>query len=150
MYHIAIGSDHRGYELKQQLKAITTLGTDEVTCEVTWFDVGTDSPERTDYPLYTRKVVDALLNGTVDYGIMICGTGIGASIAANRVKGIYAGLVWNDTIAHLAKTDDNVNLLVFPADFIAVAQAKECIKVWLSSEFKKGRYLERLEMLDRD
>ncbi len=144
MYRIVIGADHRGYELKQELLAKTRFGNTEVA----WHDVGTDSAERTDYPIYTRRVVNHVLAGNADYGIVICGSGIGASIAANRFGGIYAGLVWNEELARLAKEHDNVNVLVLPADYLNREQAEGCISVWLSSEFQKGRYLERLQMLE--
>lgn len=144
MYRIAIGADHRGYELKQALLTQSTFGK----AEVSWYDVGTTSLERTDYPLYTSRVVNQVLKGTADYGILLCGSGIGASIAANRYKNIYAGLVWDETLARLAKEHDNVNVLVLPADYLSQEQASACITAWLSSEFKKGRYLERLQMLE--
>ncbi len=144
MYQIVIGADHRGYALKQLLQQKTTYGTSQVT----WHDVGTDSTDRTDYPLYTRRVVNRLVNGTADFGVMICGSGIGASIAANRYAHIYAGLVWNETLAKMAKEHDNVNLLVLPADYMSVEQAERCITAWLESRFLKGRYLERLQMIE--
>ncbi len=145
MYRIAIGADHRGYKLKQALLTQSTFGNTEVS----WHDVGTNSLERTDYPLYTSRVVSHLLAGTADYGILLCGSGIGATIAANRYKNIYAGLVWDETLARLAKEHDNVNVLVLPADYLSQEQATACITAWLSSEFKKGRYLERLQMLEK-
>ena len=144
MYGIAIGADHRGYELKQSLLGKTNFGDTEVS----WVDVGTDSLERTDYPIYTKRVVDLVLAGAADYGVLICGSGIGVSIAANRYVGIYAGLVWHKDVARAAKEHDNVNVLVLPADYIAAEQAEECISQWLTSEFLKGRYLERLQMLE--
>ncbi len=141
MYRIAIGADHRGYELKQALLA-TTFDN------VVWLDVGTNSSERTDYPIYTSRVVNHILTGTADYGILLCGSGIGESIAANRFSGIFAGIVWNEELARVAKEHDNVNVLVLPADYISQEQAEAWITAWLSSEFKKGRYLERLQMIE--
>ena len=143
-YTIALGADHRGFALKQQLLKIPHYGDHTIT----WKDVGTDSDTRTDYPLYTRRVVNLLLKGQVDYGILTCGSGIGVSIAANRYKGIYAGIVWNETLARLATEHDNVNVLILPADYISIELAKACIGTWLSAEFKKGRYLDRLNMID--
>lgn len=143
-YTIAIGADHRGFVLKQHIIGSTEYGE----YIITWRDVGTDSEDRTDYPLYTHKVVELVLQGTVDYGILTCGSGIGVSIAANRFRGIYAGIVWNETIAQRAKEHDNVNILILPADYIDTQQAQDCITAWLTAEFKKGRYLERLKMID--
>ena len=143
-YTIALGADHRGYDLKQALLSESTYGDHTIV----WHDVGTDSKERTDYPLYTRRVVNLVLKGQADYGILTCGSGIGVSIAANRFQKIYAGIVWNETVARLAKEHDNVNVLILPADYIDLALAQSCITAWLSSEFKKGRYLERLSLLE--
>lgn len=139
MYRIAIGADHRGYNLKKGLLATN----------ISWHDVGTDSLERTDYPLYVSRVVNEVLSGKAEYGIILCGSGIGASIAANRFSGIYAGLVWQEELARLAKEHDNVNVLVLPADFISLQEAERCIKAWLSAKFKKGRYKERLDLLEK-
>ncbi len=143
MIRIAIGTDHRGYKLKNKLIEKSTIGSHEIN----WIDVGTNSSERTDYPLYARKVVE-LLNKEADLGILLCGSGIGIAIAANRYKGIYAGLVWNETLARVAKEHDNVNVLVLPADYISDQQAIVMIDAWLSTPFKGGRYQERLEQID--
>src|SRR5262245_20565437 len=98
-HRIAIGTDHRGFLLKQYLIA---------HCEIfSWSDYGAHSPERTDYPLFIPPVIEALRKGTVDYGVLLCGSGIGMAIAANRYKGIYAGVVWNSEVARAAKEDDN-------------------------------------------
>ncbi|MBA3751783.1 RpiB/LacA/LacB family sugar-phosphate isomerase [Candidatus Dependentiae bacterium] len=139
-YRIAIGSDHRGFQLKSYLL------NENLSCE--WLDCGTFSSERTDYPLFVLPVISALHAGTVDGGILICGTGVGMAIAANRHKGIYAGLVWNEEIARLAKEDDNINVLVLPADYMSDQTAVACISSWISAVFKKGRYQERLSLID--
>ena len=144
-YRIAIGADHRGYKLKQYLMSQRTFGS----LAVKWTDVGTDSDERTDYPIYTKRVVSLVLKGEADYGILACGSGIGVSIAANRHKNIYAGLVWNETVARLSKEHDNVNVLVLPADYITNEEAQKCVISWLKSSFLKGRYDERLKMIDQ-
>ena len=143
-YRIAVGADHRGFVLKQQL--LTQTEFEGVSVE--WHDVGTFSPERTDYPLFTHRVVKRILQQEADLGILLCGSGIGVSIAANRFKTIYAGLVWNEQVARAAKEDDNVNVLVIPADYLTSEQALACITAWLTSSFKEGRYQERLDMVD--
>ncbi len=139
-HRIAISADHRGFLLKQYL--IAHLGT------VQWFDYGTHTPERTDYPLFVPPLVEALKAGMVDYGILICGTGVGMAIAANRHRGIYAGLVWNAEVARRAKEDDNVNVLVIPADYLTKDEAVKCIASWIAASFKGGRYQERLSLID--
>ncbi len=144
MYRIAIGADHRGYALKEALTTKQRYGS----VDVSWEDVGTDSLERTDYPLYAYKVVQQLIAGKVDYGVLICGSGIGISIAANRFATIYAGLVWNEELATMAKEHDNVNVLVLPADYMSTEQAEKCVAAWLSASFFEGRYRQRLVMLE--
>ncbi len=143
-YTLAIGADHRGFALKRDLITRSQYGQHTVS----WEDVGTESDERTDYPIYTKRVVELVLAGQVDYGILTCGSGIGVSIAANRFKGIFAGLVWNEVLAQAAKEHDNVNVLILPADYMETKLAQECVIAWLSAEFRKGRYLERLRMID--
>jgi|SRR3989338_5545918 len=137
---IGIGADHRGYELKQYL--IKTLDT------IKWFDAGADSDERTDYPLYVPPVIDALKKGSIDYGILICGSGVGMSIAANRYKGVYAALVWNEKVAVQSKTGDNSNILVLPSDYITQDQARDMVLAWLKAKFMGGRYQDRLMLLE--
>ena len=122
---IAIGADHRGYELKQAIQAALT--------SFDWHDCGTHSIERTDYPIYAQAVVKELLTGTVSAGVLLCGTGIGMAIAANRHPGIYAALAWSSAIAIRAKEEDAANILVLPADYVTVEQAVTMIKAWLAA-----------------
>lgn len=143
-YHIAIGADHRGFEIKAQLLQNTELAGHTVQ----WHDVGTFTADRTDYPIYAKKVADLILNNTAKRGILLCGSGIGMVIAANRFKGIYAGIAWNQAVARSAAQDDNVNVLALPVDFIQSDEVPAIIKAWLSATFKEGRYQERLDMLD--
>lgn len=144
MITIAIGADHRGYEHKMVLQA----GLHQETQHINWIDVGCFSPERTDYPPFARAVVDAMRAGTAHCGILLCGTGTGMAIAANRFSGIYAGVVWNDTVARRCKEEDNVNVLVIPTDCVSPAESIQLVNAWLSSTFKGGRYHERIAMID--
>ena len=141
MKKIIIGADHRGFKLKQTL--INHFK------QYDWNDVGTDSEQRTDYPIYAQRVCQALKKKEAQQGILICGSGIGASIAANRVPGIYAALVWSLEVARVAKEDDGANILVLPADFVSVQIAIEMINTWLGASFKGGHYQDRLDMIDR-
>lgn len=143
-YKIAIGTDHRGYDLKQAIIKVEQWGNDAIE----WIDVGTMTSERTDYPMYADLVVEALAMGEADLGILLCGSGIGMAVAANRFPGIFAGVVWNEDVARMAKEDDNINVLVLPADFIDKDVAFKLIGAWLSARFKGGRYEERLAMID--
>jgi len=138
---IAIGTDHRGFAHKEFIK--------QNLPEITWSDVGCFSAERCDYPPFAKKVVELLQQRKVDVGILLCGSGIGMVIAANRFEGMRAGVVWNQEIAMMAKADDNVNILVLPADFVTQEDAVKCIKSWLQAKFKGGRYEERLAMIEK-
>ena len=137
---ISIGADHRGFALKQLI--IEHLDDFEVN------DVGAASSERSDYPVYANAVVQDMLAKRADIGILICGSGVGMSIAANRAKGIYAGLCWNPAVATAAKQDDGINLLVLPADFVTPSEALVIIDAWLGASFKGGRHQDRLFELD--
>lgn len=136
---IAIGADHRGFLQKQYIiKHVSSIE---------WIDVGTDNEERTDYPLFADKVVQKITNGDAQYGILLCGTGGGMAIAANRYEKIYAVVAWNTEIAIRCKQEDNANILVLPSDYVSDVQAVEMITQWLAQEFKGGRYAERIEMI---
>ena len=138
--NIAIGADHRGVALKQAII--------EHFKAFIFHDVGAYSVERSDYPSFARAVTDAVINKRADAGILLCGSGVGMSIAANRVKGIYAGLCWSPAVAAVAKEDDGINVLVLPADFLSVTEAFIIIDAWLGANFKGGRYQERLSTLN--
>src|SRR5438477_7951482 len=139
--NIAIGTDHRGFLHKEFIKKHMT--------EYVWNDVGTYDQERTDYPLYAEKVVQLFLHNKVECGVLLCSTGIGMAIAANRYKGIYAAVVWNEEIARQAKSEDNINMLVLPSDFVSYEQSVSIIQTWLSTPFKGDRYQDRLAMIDQ-
>lgn len=141
---IAIGADHRGVQHKDFIIQHTQFSQNTVV----WVDVGAHDEQRSDYPVFVARACAMLKEGKVDAAVLLCGSGIGMAIAANRIKGIYAGLVWNESVARQAKEDDNVNVLVIPADFVSASQAIAMIDVWLSARFKDGRYAERLRMID--
>ena len=102
---IAIGADHRGFAMKEYLKQNCIIPN----YAFTWIDVGADSDTRSDYPIFAIRVAKYIQEKNAFYGILLCGTGIGMAIAANRFKGIYAGLAWNEESARLAKEDDMVS-----------------------------------------
>lgn len=142
---IAIGADHRGYAMKEFLKQQSNVDA----IAVTWLDVGAVDDERSDYPKFSIRAIAAMREKNADCAILICGSGIGMAITANRYPGIYAGVVWNTDIARLAKEDDNVNVLIFPSDYVNNDQALGMLKAWLNAKFKEGRYQERLDMIDK-
>ena len=138
---ISIGSDHRGLELKTRI--IKNLRN------VSWFDVGTATKERTDYPIFAKKVCKDILSGESERGVLICGSGIGMSIAANRFPNIYAALCWNVDVVTAATQNDKANILILPADFLDAKSAYQIVNTWLHTDFKGGRHQKRLEMIDR-
>lgn len=137
---ISIGADHRGFELKSFI--INHFKDYE------WVDVGTFSTDRTDYPLYAQKVCKDVLSKNSELGIVICGSGVGVSIAANRFKGIYAALCWNSQVSAHAREYDGANVLALPVNFITYDEAVDIINAWVCASFKGGRYKQRLEMMD--
>ncbi len=137
---IAIGSDHRGYDLKKYLI--------EALPEHEWLDEGCYDTQKTDYPTFAFKVCEALKAERAERGVLICCSGIGMSIAANRLRGIYAALCWNEELARLACEHDGANVLVLPADFVSHEHARLMVNAWLNAEFLGGRYQERLESID--
>ena len=140
MKTFVIGTDHRGYAHKEAIK--------QVLSQVTWVDVGCFSCQRCDYPPYAYEAVMKMREGIAQGGVLLCGTGVGMSIAANRFAGIYAALAWNETIARASKTDDNANIIVLPADDLSPLQAADVVFAWMEAAFKEGRYQERIAMID--
>lgn len=138
---LAIGADHRGFLHKEFIKSNMP--------DIDWVDVGTDNEERTDYPLFSDKVIDLMSAGTVERAILLCGTGCGMAIAANRYTNIYAAVVWNAEVARRCRQEDNVNVLVLACDFITYDEAVIIIQEWLAQEFKGGRYAQRIAMIDK-
>ena len=137
---ISIGADHRGVALKKLI--IDHFRQHE------FLDVGTFSTERTDYPIYAKKVCADVLAGNAQQGILICGSGVGMSIAANRHKKIYAALCWNTEVARCARAHDKANLLILPADFVKEVEAMSMVDTWLATTFLGDRYEQRLKMVD--
>ena len=138
---VAIGSDHIGTELKPLIvDYIKELGH-EVE------DFGSYNTERTDYPIYGKKVAEEVASGNFEKGILICGTGVGISIAANKVKGIRAIVCSEPYSATLSREHNDTNILAFGARVIGSEVAKLIVKSWLEAEFEGGRHAGRIEMI---
>jgi ribose 5-phosphate isomerase B len=142
--HCAIGADHRGFKLKQIILQDQTLAQ-----YIHWHDVGTDSEERTDYPIFTHRAIALIQNQQTEYAVLLCGTGIGMAIAANRFDTIYAGVAWSPEVAERGKEEDNVNVLVLPADYLNQQDTLECVTRWINATFKGDRYAHRLELIEK-
>ncbi|MDD5289488.1 MAG: ribose 5-phosphate isomerase B [Dehalococcoidales bacterium] len=138
--HIAIGSDHRGLELKQRVIALLTEAGQE------YKDFGAYTEERVDYPQIAGQVGRAVVSGKFERGILICGTGIGMCMAANKVKGIRAALAFNDFTAQRARRHNDANILCLGAENDQ-SQLPAMIKTFLTTEFEGGRHQERVEMM---
>lgn len=126
---IAIGSDHGGFELKEKIKTFL----EELSYQ--YHDFGTDSPESTDYPIYALKVAEAVACGEYDRGILICGTGIGMSITANKVPGILAGVCYDTETARIIRDHNDTNVLCLGGRITAAELAKKITEVWLKTPF---------------
>lgn len=139
---IAIGCDHVGYELKPIIvEHLKTRGIEVV-------DYGTNDVERTDYPVYGRSVAEAVAEKNVDGGILICGTGVGISIVANKIKGIRAVVCSEPYSAKLSKEHNDTNILALGARVIGSEMAKMIVDAWLDAEFEGGRHKARVSMIE--
>lgn len=139
---IALASDHGGYKLKEEIKKYL----DEK--EIPYKDFGTYSEERTDYPIYAKEVAKAVQSKEYDKGILVCGTGFGMTIYANKFKGIRCASCWNEEVAKLLKGHNDANIIALPGRFINISQAVNILRAWLATEFMGGRHSERLQMIE--
>ena len=139
---IALGNDHGGYKLKEEIKKYL----EEVGIE--YKDFGSFSDERTDYPIYASQVAEAVSKKECDSGILICRSGHGMTIVANKYKGIRAANIQSEEEARRAKADDNINIIALSGDNMEINQAVRIIRTWIATEFKGGRYQERIDMLE--
>lgn len=138
---IAIGCDHAGVELKQQVVAL--LKDLHIKC----IDYGTDSVESVDYPDFGEKVSEAVSSGKIQKGILICGTGIGMSIVANKFPGVRASLCNELFTAKMSRLHNDANILVLGGRIVGRDLAKEIVKTWVSTPFEGERHLRRLEKI---
>ena len=136
---IAIGADHAGFELKEKIKNV--LG--ELEYEVV--DFGTNSTDSVDYPLIAKALATNVASKDPPRGILICGTGIGMSIAANKVKGIIAANCFDTETAKLARLHNNSNILTLGGRILNFDTAKDIVKVWLETDFEGGRHQRRIQ-----
>ena len=138
---IAIGNDHTAVDLKMEvMEYVKSLGHEVV-------NMGTDSKESCQYPEYGEKVGRAVADKEVDCGILICGTGVGISLAANKIKGVRCGVCSDTTTAHLIKEHNNANVIAFGARIVGNEQAKDIVKSYLDAEFMGGRHQIRVDMI---
>ena len=139
---IAIGNDHGGFKLKEEIKKYL----DEIGIE--YMDLGSYNEERTDYPIYAKKVIEAINQKQCDRGILICRSGHGMTIVANKFKKIRAANIQSEEEAIKAKADDNINVIALGGDDMDINKAVRIIRSWIATEFKGGRYQERIDMIE--
>ena len=138
---LAIGNDHVAIDMKKEIRAYLEGKGIEVV------DVGTDSPERFNYPISGYKVARLVADGAVDGGVLICGTGVGISLAANKVRGIRACVCSEPYTARLSKQHNNANIIAFGARVIGIETAKMIVDEWLGAEYEGGRHQTRIDMI---
>lgn len=143
MLKIAVAGDHGGFELKEKVKEHLLTRGFEVE------DLGTYSEDSVDYPAYGKACGEAVASGQADLGIVVCGTGIGISIAANKVKGIRCGLCTSVEMAHLTKQHNNANILALGGRTTEPELAVKIVDEWLDTEFEGGRHQRRVDMLNQ-
>ena len=142
MIKIAIGSDHAGFDLKQQLIPYLKEKGIEVT------DHGCYTAERVDYPDFGHAVAKAVLNNEVTYGILMCGSGNGINMTANKHAGIRSALCWNQEISALARQHNDANILVLPARYLTLDEGKAIVDAFLNSTFEGGRHADRIKKIN--
>jgi ribose 5-phosphate isomerase B len=138
---IALGADHAGFEEKEKLKK--TL--DELGVE--YEDVGTFSTDSVDYPDFAQKVGEKVESGEAEQGILVCGSGIGVAIAANKMHGIRAAQAWNEETARLARQHNNANVLTIGARVVPEEEIPKIVKAWFEADFEGGRHEKRVEKI---
>jgi ribose 5-phosphate isomerase B len=138
---IAIGGDHAGYTYKKELISFLQNKGYEVK------DFGPFSDTSVDYPDFAHPLALAVEKKEMDFGILICGSGNGVNITANKHQGIRSGLVWNKEVASLIRQHNNANVMALPARFISIDLAKECVEVFLTTAFEGGRHQNRVDKI---
>ena len=138
---IAIGADHGGYELKEKIK-------ESLKNQYDFKDLGTFSTNSVDYPEIAYQVATDVAEGKSDCGILICRTGVGMSIVANKVRGVRCALCYNEKVGRLCKEHNNANVIALPADMITLDEAINVIHEWMEAKFLGGRHEKRVNMIE--
>lgn len=141
--NIAIGSDHAGFKLKNELLVYLLEKGHEIQ------DFGPDTADSVDYPDYSHQVAESVATAENELGIVICGSGNGVCITANKHKGVRAALAWEVEIAALARQHNNANVLCLPARFISKAKAFKIVDAWLDASFEGGRHQNRVDKIEK-
>jgi ribose 5-phosphate isomerase B len=141
---IPIGSDHAGFQLKERLiEELRALGFEPL-------DLGTHSTASADYPDFAHAVADKVEHHDADRGVLLCGTGLGMSYAANRHSGVRAAVAWSPEVAKLAREHNDANILILPARFVSEDEGVDILKTWLGTPFAGGRHSRRVDKIDQE
>ena len=138
---VALASDHAGYAEKERLKPLL----EELGLEVN--DLGTASEESVDYPDYARKVAEQVAEGSVDQGVLVCGSGTGMAISANKVQGVRAAVAWSEETARLARQHNDANVMAIGARTTPPEQIPGIVRAWFAAEFEGARHAGRIEKI---
>ncbi len=138
---LAIGADHAGYEVKEILKKYLAENKREVK------DFGTFNKESCDYPIFAVRVARSVALGESEKGILVCGSGIGVSITANKIKGTRAALCYEPLLAEMARKHNDANILCLGARFVGIQKIKEIVDIFLKTKFEGGRHAERVKLI---
>ncbi|MCW5915168.1 MAG: ribose 5-phosphate isomerase B [Chitinophagaceae bacterium] len=138
---VAIGSDHAGFEFKETIMSFLDGKG------VSYKDFGTYSAESTDYPNFAHPVAEAVEKGEASFGILICGSGNGVAMTANKHQGIRAALCWGEELAELARKHNNANVICLPARFVLIEEAEKMVEIFMNTEFEGGRHSRRVDMI---
>lgn len=138
---IALAADHAGFEEKEKVKkTLDELG-------IAFDDLGTSSAESVDYPDFARKVAEGVSSGEYEQGLLVCGSGTGMAIAANKFKGVRAAVAWSEDIARLAREHNDANVLSLPARFISEEESAKVVKAFFETDFEGGRHGRRVDKI---
>ncbi len=140
---IGLGCDHAGYRLKEAIKLYLTENQLETT------DFGTFSEDSTDYTVFAHAVANAINRNELEVGILICGSGNGVNMTANKYPNVRSALCWDKEVAYMARLHNNANILALPARYISIEVALECVKVFLSTPFEGGRHELRVSRISK-
>lgn len=139
---IAIGSDHGGFLLKEEIKSFLNKE------KIDFIDYGCDSTESVDYPVYAKKVAKSVSENECDFGVLVCTTGVGMSIVANKQKNVRAVLCTSIDVSHMSREHNNCNVLCLGSKYTTIENAKEYIKTFINTPFAGGRHLRRVNMFE--
>lgn len=139
---IALASDHAGFKLKEKIKKYLISNNYDI------IDYGTNSESSVDYPIYAHKAANSVASGQCEKGIVCCGSGIGVSIAANKVKGIRCALVHDQFTAEMCKKHNNANMIALGARVVDHDEALKMVDAWLAAQFEEGRHQRRIDQIE--